>query len=174
MYGQVAARPYSAEFGLESAYYAVESGYNSRLDELHAAILLTKLPRLEGYIERRRALAQRYAAALADTELVLPSEAEGNRHAYYLYVCRHPQRDAIIAELAKRDIVVNVSYPWPIHLMEGYAALGYEEGDFPETERAAREIFSIPMYPSLSDADQDRVCTALHDILRALPRASRG
>jgi dTDP-3-amino-2,3,6-trideoxy-4-keto-D-glucose/dTDP-3-amino-3,4,6-trideoxy-alpha-D-glucose/dTDP-2,6-dideoxy-D-kanosamine transaminase len=166
MYGMEGARAYSAEYGLESNYYALQSGFNSRLDELHAAILLTKLPKLEGYIQRRRLLAHRYADALANTDLVLPTEEAGNRHAYYLYVCRHPRRDEIIAELAKRDIFVKVDYPWPIHLMSGYAGLGYTEGDFPETERAAKEIFSLPMYPSLTEAEQDTVCAALHEILQ--------
>lgn len=169
MYGQGAPRAYSEEFGLHSSYYSQEPGFNSRLDELHAAILLTKLPRLDRYVERRRQLAARYDAALADTDLTLPAEAAGNRHAYYLYVCRHPRRDAIIAGLAARDIVVNVSYPWPVHLMPAYQELGYGLGDLPETETAAREIFSLPMYPSLTDEEQDQVCTALRDILAGLP-----
>jgi aminotransferase EvaB len=171
MYGMSGARPVSDAAqgldapGLHSIYYSQESGYNSRLDELHAAILLTKLPKLDGYIERRRHLAARYDAALADTSLKLPQTPAGNFHAYYLYVVRHPDRDRIIAELARRDIVVNISYPWPIHLMDAYVYLGYQEGDFPHTEQAAREIFSLPMYPSLTDAEQDRVNAALHEIL---------
>lgn len=152
-------------YGMEKQYYAEEPGFNSRLDELHAAILRTKLPRLDGYIEARRAIARRYDAALADTSLTLPREAAGNVHAYYLYVVRHPERDAIIAELAERDILVNVSYPWPIHTMRGYESLGYHEGDLPETEAAAKEIFSLPMFPSLLKTDQERVCSALHEIL---------
>lgn len=165
MYGMDAPRQYSDEYGLKSNYYSVEAGYNSRLDELQAAILLTKLPKIDAYLERRRTVAARYDALLADTDLILPKTASENLHAYYLYVCRHPQRDAIIAELAERDIFVKVDYPWPIHMMPAYEALGYKEGDLPETERAAREIFSIPMYPSLPGEDQDRVCSALHEIL---------
>jgi aminotransferase EvaB len=84
---------------------------------------------------------------------------------FYLYVVRHPDRDAIMRELAARDIHVNISYPWPIHTMRGYADLGYAEGSLPVTERAAREIFSLPMYPGLTDAEQARVCEALHEIL---------
>ena len=157
-------------YGMEAQYYSEEPGYNSRLDELHAAILLTKLPKLGDYIARRRMLASRYDAALADTTLTLPAEDAGNTHAYYLYVCRHPQRDAIIEELKKRDVVVNVSYPWPIHTMRGYEYLGYHEGDFPRTEAAAREIFSLPMYPSLTDSDQERVVAAVHEVMRELER----
>src|SRR5262249_8421906 len=97
-------------YGMESTYYAEENGYNSRLDEMHAASLLGKPPHLDDYVASRQAIARRYDAALSDTSLVLPKTAAGNTHAYYLYVARHPQRDTIIAELAKRDIIVNVSY----------------------------------------------------------------
>ena len=152
-------------YGMEKTYYAIEHGYNSRLDELHAAILRGKLAHLDDYIARRRALAARYDERLADTALVRPAEAPDNRHAYYLYVGRHPRRDEILDALKQRDIHVNISYRWPIHTMTGYAPLGYREGDLPETERAAREIFSLPMYPGLTDEEQDRVCDALREIL---------
>jgi aminotransferase EvaB len=153
-------------YGMEGTYYSEEHGYNSRLDELHAAILLTKLDHLNSYIERRQTIASRYEEELAETGLILPKVDAGNLHAYYLYVARHPDRDRIITELAKRDIVVNVSYPWPIHIMRAYESLGYHEGDFPETEAAANEIFSLPMYPSLADEAQAKVCEALHEILQ--------
>jgi aminotransferase EvaB len=155
-------------YGMEREYYAEEHGYNSRLDEVHAAILLTKLPRLDGYVERRQELAMQYDRLLADTSLVLPKVDVGNGHAYYLYVARHPQRDRIIQELGKRGINVNVSYRYPIHTMRAYTQFGYHEGDLPETEKAMNEIFSLPMYPSLTDDDQRVVCDALHDILAGL------
>lgn len=151
-------------YGTEKTYYSEEHGYNSRLDELHAEILRRKLRRIDGYIARRRALAQRYDERLGASGLTLPAVAEGNLHVYYLYVVRHAARDAVMRELAAHDILVNISYPWPIHTMRGYASLGYAEGSLPVTERAAREIFSLPMYPSLTDAEQDRVC----DVLNAL------
>ncbi len=155
-------------YGTDGRYYAEEHGYNSRLDELHAEILRRKLRRLDLYIERRRALARRYDEALRDSGLELPLTRPSNRHVHYLYVVRHPAREAIIRELADRDIVVNVSYPWPIHTMRAYEHLGYPAGSLPETERAAQEILSLPMYPSLQDSEQDRVCDALIAILRAL------
>lgn len=173
MYGMAEPRQYSEEYGLKSHYYSVEAGYNSRLDELHAAILLTKLPKIGEYIERRRAVAARYDTMLAGTGAMLPKVSAGNTHSYYLYVCRHPQRDAIVAELAEREIFAKVDYPWPIHMMPTYSSLGYSEGDLPETERAAREVFSLPMYPSLTDQDQDRVCSALHEILTTLAPGDR-
>ncbi len=161
-------------YGMEKEYYAEEHGYNSRLDELHAAILSSKLRHLDEYIARRRALAARYDEALADTSLTLPTTEDGNVHAYYIYVARHPRRDLIIEELAKRDIIVNVSYRWPIHTMRGYAWLGYEEGDLPHTERVMQEIFSLPMFPGLSDAEQDTVCLALREILEQLDDGAVG
>jgi aminotransferase EvaB len=161
-------------YGTDKTYYAEEHGYNSRLDEVHAEILRRKLRRLEQYIERRRELARRYDERLAASGLVLPRTAGGNRHVYYLYVVRHPARDTIIRELAARDILVNISYPWPIHTMRGYAHLGYREGSLPATERAATEIFSLPMYPALADAQQDRVCEALHEILGSLEPSRTG
>ncbi len=155
-------------YGMDGAYDAQEHGYNCRLDELHAEILRRKLSHLDDYIVRRRALAARYGELLADTSLVLPTEAADNRHAYYVYVVRHPCRDEIMAKLRERDIFVNISYPWPIHTMRGYRSLGYQPGDFPITEAMAKVIFSLPMYPALTDAQQLVVCEALHDILARL------
>ena len=155
-------------YGTEGSYNAQEHGYNSRLDELHAEILRRKLCRLDGYIDRRRALARGYDDALRHSGLELPRTSSGNQHVFYLYVVRHPAREAIIRELAARDIVVNVSYQWPIHTMRAYAHPDYPEGSLPETEQAAKEIFSLPMYPSLTDAEQDRVCDALHEVLQTI------
>ena len=155
-------------YGMESTYYAEEHGYNSRLDEIHAEILRGKLRHLDNYISRRRALAARYDVKLAGSGLTLPVTGSGNQHAYYLYVVRHPRRDKIMAQLKEQDIFVNISYPWPIHTMRGYAQLGYSDGDLPNTEAAAREIFSLPMYPALTDAEQDTVCEALHNIMKSV------
>jgi aminotransferase EvaB len=155
-------------YGMENTYYAEEHGYNSRLDELHAEILRRKLRHLDDYIARRRQLAFQYDQALADSGLILPVVGEGNDHAYYLYVVRHKRRDEVIARLKEQEIFVNVSYPWPIHMMRGYADLGYRQGDLPQTETAAKEIFSLPMYPTLTDKEQDIVCETLKDIMEEM------
>lgn len=152
-------------YGAEKTYYAIEHGYNSRLDEVQAAILLTKLPHLNEYIDRRREIAALYNELLKDTDLVLPKEAENCKHAYYLYVVRHPNRDKIIAALKDNNIFVNISYPWPIHTMTGYEYLGYKEGDFPEAETVAKEIFSLPMYPNLMDEEIHYVSNVLHKLI---------
>ena len=155
-------------YGMERTYYSKEHGYNSRLDELHASILLGKLGHIDEDISKRRTLARQYDRELEGTDLSLPRIAQGNTHAYYLYVCRHPKRDEIISELKKRGIFVNISYPWPVHTMTAYRYLGYEEGDLPHTEKAANEIFSLPMYPSLGDDEQTETIDALHAILAGL------
>jgi len=158
-------------YGMEKQYYSVEHGYNSRLDELHAAILLSKLQHLDTYIARRRQLAELYRQELAGTGLQLPVVAADNDHAYYLFVCRHPQRDFILQYLREQEIFLNISYPWPIHVMPAYQDLGYKEGDLPNTEAAAKEIFSLPMFPSLTDAQVLQTCEALKDALAQVQAA---
>jgi dTDP-3-amino-2,3,6-trideoxy-4-keto-D-glucose/dTDP-3-amino-3,4,6-trideoxy-alpha-D-glucose/dTDP-2,6-dideoxy-D-kanosamine transaminase len=156
-------------YGMEERYYVVETpGHNSRLDEVHAEILRRKLRRLDEYIAGRRVVADRYAEGLADTDLVLPAVVPGNDHVYYQYVVRHPRRDDILDALKARDILLNISYPWPVHTMTGFAHLGYAEGSLPVTEALAKEIFSLPMYPSLSLETQDRVIDTLRTVLTAL------
>lgn len=161
-------------YGMEEVYYVERTpGHNSRLDEVQAEILRRKLTRLDAYVAGRRRVADRYAEGLADLcgpgGLTLPATAEGNEHVYYVYVVRHPRRDDIIRALKERyDIALNISYPWPVHTMRGFAHLGVEAGSLPVTERLAGEIFSLPMYPSLSEAVQDKVIDALHEVLRDL------
>lgn len=154
-------------YGMEKTYYVMQTpGHNSRLDEVQAEILRRKLTRLDGYVAARRAVAQRYADALGDTDLVLPTLAPGNDHVHYVYVVRHPRRDAVLAALRERDVALNVSYPWPVHTMSGFAHLGYPVGSLPVTERLAGEIFSLPMYPTLTAGVQDKVIDVLRDVLR--------
>ncbi|RNL86590.1 DegT/DnrJ/EryC1/StrS family aminotransferase [Halostreptopolyspora alba] len=153
-------------YGMEDHYYTLETpAHNSRLDEVQAEILRRKLTRLDDYVAGRRAVAQRYAEGLGDTDLVLPRTVPGNEHVYYVYVVRHPERDRIIEELKNYSISLNISYPWPVHTMTGFAHLGYTKGDLPITEKLAGEIFSLPMYPSLGRERQDRVIDAVREVL---------
>ncbi|WP_277209543.1 DegT/DnrJ/EryC1/StrS family aminotransferase [Isoptericola croceus] len=156
-------------YGMEKSYYVVETpGHNSRLDEVQAEILRRKLARLDDYVAARQRVAARYAEALAGTDLALPTTVADGSHVYYLYVVRHPRRDDILARLREYGIHLNVSYPWPVHTMSGFAGLGYRPGSLPHTERAADEIFSLPMYPSLPVEVQDEVVDALREVLVAL------
>lgn len=152
-------------YGMESTYYSEEHGYNSRLDDIHAAILDVKLKNLESYIEKRTMLANRYNEQLNIKDLILPKTAKYNKHVHYIYVCRHPERDRIINDLKRHDIFVNISYPWPIHTMRGYKFLGYKEGDLSKTETACKQIFSLPMYPELTNDEVDIVCETLKKII---------
>jgi len=156
-------------YGMDKVYYVVRTpGHNSRLDEVQAEILRRKLGRLDDYLASRRAVAARYAEALGGTDLVLPSITEGNDHVYYVYVVRHPARDKILDALKSYDISLNISYPWPVHTMTGFAHLGYEPGSLPVTEELAGEIFSLPMYAGLTLDTQDKVISALTEVLRTV------
>ena len=157
-------------YGMDADRYYVTTpnGQNARLDGVQAEILRRKLTRLDTYIAGRREVARRYGQFLGDTDLILPSVAPGNEHAYYLYVVRHPERDRIIEEMRAHDVVLNVSYPWPVHTMTGFSRFGWESGALPVTESLAHEIFSLPMYPSLPTAEQDRIIDALRTILEGL------
>ncbi|TDD37572.1 DegT/DnrJ/EryC1/StrS family aminotransferase [Actinomadura sp. KC06] len=155
-------------YGMEDRYYVTSTpGYNSRLDEVQAEILRRKLTRLDDYIAGRRAVAARYAEGLADTDLALPVTEPGNDHVYYVYVVRSSRRAEIMESLLARGIQLNISYPWPVHTMTGFAHLGYRPGSLPVTERVATEIFSLPMYPSLAAGDQEKVIDALREALAA-------
>ncbi|NJP64826.1 DegT/DnrJ/EryC1/StrS family aminotransferase [Streptomyces spiramenti] len=156
-------------YGMKDRYYVTRMpGHNSRLDEVQAEILRRKLGRLDQYIAGRRAVAERYAEGLGDTDLVLPRLAEGNDHVYYVYVARHPRRDDILERLKAYGIELNISYPWPVHTQAGFADLGYAQGSLPVTEELAGEIFSLPMYPSLTPERQDKVISAVREVLRTL------
>lgn len=156
-------------YGMEDRYYTLETpAHNSRLDEVQAEILRRKLKRLDTYKAGRQAIAQRYADGLADTELKLPRTVPGNEHVYYVYVVRHPRRDDILERLKAYDIQLNISYPWPVHTMTGFAHLGYATGALPVTEKLATEIFSLPMYPALSPDLQDKVIHAVREVLSTL------
>ena len=150
-------------YGMEKTYYSLEPGYNSRLDELHAAILLNKLKHLKTYVKKRQKLASIYSSKLNETSLLLPEVDKDNTHAFYVYVVRHKKRDEIIKKLKKSDIFVNISYPYPIHSMSGVKNM-VKIYYLPETDSAAKEIFSLPMYPSLSFKKQEKVIEVLKRI----------
>jgi dTDP-4-amino-4,6-dideoxygalactose transaminase len=143
-------------------YYHEELGVNSRLDEIQAAVLRVKLPHLEQWIEKRRSIARRYTAALAGVHgVVTPAERPGCRHVYHQYTVRVEDRDAIRQRLSDAGVQSMVYYPVPLHLQRVLGWLGLGEGSYPRSERAARGVLSIPMYPELTEAQQDQVVAAL-------------
>ncbi len=150
-------------------YYAIEHGTNSRLDEVHAAILLIKLKYLKKNIIKRQQIAKRYNKELKNTDLILPEVNNKNKHAYYVYVVQHKSRDKILAELVKKNIHLNISYPWPIHIMEPYKK--YVRGSrssLRNTDIFSKKIFSLPMYPDLSLKKQKYTIKILKEILSKL------
>ena len=146
--------------GQSDRYRHDRIGVNSRLDEIQSAVLRVKLRRLEQANTERRAQAARYDAGLRGVRT--PRELPGRRHVYHLYVVRHSRRDALNEHLAQAGIGALIHYPIPIHLQPAYAHLGVPAGSLPETERAAREVLSLPLYPGLTPESQARVIEAVN------------
>ena len=144
-------------YGSRVKYHNEVKGFNSRLDELQAALLRVKLPVLDAWNERRRAAAARYLDGLAGSELGLPYVPKWAEPVWHLFVVRHPQRDALQQRLQQAGIGTMIHYPIPPHLQPAYAELGYSAGAFPISEAIHREVLSLPMGPQLTAAQQGRV-----------------
>jgi dTDP-4-amino-4,6-dideoxygalactose transaminase len=158
------------EHGMEPRYFHHVIGGNFRLDEIQAAILAIKLPYLEKWAAARRAAADFYGAELSRaglTERITvppePYRERGltNHHVYHQYVIRAPMRDALRESLGKREIETTIYYPLGLHEQKCFTYLGYKKGDFPETERAARETLALPVYPEISREAQRYVVDAI-------------
>ncbi|MCK4342772.1 MAG: DegT/DnrJ/EryC1/StrS family aminotransferase [Phycisphaerae bacterium] len=151
--------------GSGHTYYHDHVGGNFRIDAIQAAILTLKLKHLEEWTERRRARATRYtelitAAGLVPEHVRPPQEING-RHVYHQYVLRVQRRDELATFLKDRRIGAGVYYPLPLHLQRCFADLGYKAGDFPHAERAAAEVLALPIYPELTNQQQQVVVDAL-------------
>jgi dTDP-4-amino-4,6-dideoxygalactose transaminase len=153
--------------------HAIE-GYNGRMDAIQAGILFAKLRRLPEWNRQRRAAAGRYRELFAGCPaMMLPYELEYARSNYHLFVIRIQERDALLEYLGETGIGAMVHYPAPIHLQAAFRHLGYKPGDFPVAERLAAEVLSLPMYPHLSPAQQERVALAIREFLVARRAASQ-
>ena len=145
------------EYGWAERYVSHIAGFNSRLDELQAAILRVKLAELDADNDKRRALAARYDAALGGLGLVLPKRRAEASHVFHLYVVRSQRRDELLKHLREGGVGALIHYPVPVHEQKAYAGRIRGGDSLPETERAAREVLSLPMYPELSEAEIDSV-----------------
>jgi len=146
--------------GARPKYYHHMVGYNSRLDALQAAILRAKLPHLADWTRARQGRAAKYDSVLGGlSEIALPDRAPDRTHIFHQYTIRvlSSKRDALRAYLAERGIGTEVYYPLPLHLQPCFHHLGYREGDLPESERASREVASLPMFPELSEEELEYV-----------------
>ncbi len=150
------------QYGWRERYLSEIAGWNTRLDELQAAILRVKLRHLDEDNDKRRALAAIYDEQLAGV-VTLPIEPANTRHVYHLYVIRHPRRDALMQFLRERGIGTAIHYPVPVHLQPAYRGRLGDADSLPETERAAHEIVSLPIYPELSEADVSAVVQAIRE-----------
>jgi dTDP-4-amino-4,6-dideoxygalactose transaminase len=147
------------DHGQSQKYYHDMEGYNGRLDAIQAGWLSVKLRHLAEWNESRRSLAHRYHELLAEARgaIATPIEASWTKGVYHLYVVRVHDRQGLQAYLAEAGIGSGIHYPIPLHLQEAYRYLGHKKGDFPVTERVAREIVSLPMFPQLTHSQQDEV-----------------
>lgn len=164
------------QHGMRRRYYHDEIGWNTRLDGFQGAILNVKLKYIAGWNDARRKVAERYhalfgATGLAETGLypvhgiVLPHEVSGSRHVWHQYVIRTGRRDQLREFLQSRKIGSEIYYPVPLHMQEALKCLGYVEGSFPESERAAREVLALPIFPELREDEQQTVVNAIAEFL---------
>lgn len=146
--------------GSKPKYHHHVLGYNSRLDEMQAAILTVKLPHLSTWSENRRKNASYYTEKLnkaVGEHVSTPVELDGNYHVFHQYTLRVQKRDELQAFLKEQGVATMIYYPIPLHLQPVFKELGYTEGDLPETEKAAQEALSLPMFPELKQEQQDYV-----------------
>jgi dTDP-4-amino-4,6-dideoxygalactose transaminase len=163
------------DHGQEKKYYHDMEGYNGRLDSIQAGWLTVKLRHLSKWNDSRRALAHRYHELLAEVKsgINIPKEAHWTKGVYHLYVVRIEDREALQVQLGEAGIGTGIHYPIPLHLQKAYKHLGYKAGEFPVTERIAREIVSLPMYPQLSHRQQDEVVGKIAEFLNSKVAATR-
>lgn len=153
-------------WGSTEKYHHPEIGFNSRLDTIQAVVLLAKLSRLGEWNEARAIAAKRYETLLGDLDQIeLPEVLEGNSHIWHVYVIRVPDRDRILRHLHGDGIGAGIHYPVPMHLQDALSGLGYGPGDFPVTEAAAEQILSLPIFPGITETQQELVAASIREAL---------
>jgi dTDP-4-amino-4,6-dideoxygalactose transaminase len=148
-------------YGQQKRYYHTIKGFNSRLDELQAAVLLAKLPHLDAWNTRRREIAANYTKALSGLNIVCPSEAEGRYHNYHLYVVRVSERDRFQKHLRECGVQTVIHYPVPIHRQQAYAEVLDQSGYLTQTDSIAPQIVSLPIFPELHNDEAKAVVEAV-------------
>jgi len=149
------------DWGQDRKYHHELRGYNYRMDGFQGAVLRVKLRHLDRWTEARRSIVRRYNELLADSEIQTPIEMPWGRHVYHVYTIRSEDRDALHGALTSEGIQTGIHYPIPVHLQPAYADLGYGPGAFPNAEKAAAEVLSLPLYPELSSQAVQRVVEAV-------------
>lgn len=151
--------------GTRQKYMHEMIGHNSRLDELQAAILRVKLTHLKDWTDKRRDRAERYNELLKELNVMTPVEKDRCKHVYHQYCILVENKDKVMSELKEKGIGVGNYYPIPVHLLPVYEGLGYKKGDLPVSEWACERSFGLPMYPELTNEQQDYVVESLKEIL---------
>lgn len=159
------------DWGAERKYHHEVKGYNYRLEGLQGAVLRVKLKHLDRWTEQRRATAARYDAMFAGIGLSTPFVRDDVRHVYHIYAVRTPDRARWGEALNAQGIQSGIHYPIPVHLLPAYADLGYKQGQFPHAEKAAAEVLSLPMFPELTEQQQDAVVAAVIELQASVERA---
>ena len=149
------------DWGAEKKYHHELEGFNMRLEGIQGAVLRVKMKYIEKWTEMRRDAAVRYDEMFAGSGINTPQQLENRRHVYHLYVIRTDERARWIEELTAKGIQTGIHYPYPVHLLPAYADLGYKQGQFPHSEKAANEVLSLPMYPELTGDMQAEVVEAV-------------
>lgn len=151
------------DYGRKDRYVFALKGYNSRLDELQAAILRVKLKYLNSWNKERQKLADLYYKLVKNDLVVLPPRNSDRQHCYHLFVVRSKEREKLQNYLREKHINTAIHYPVPIHLQEAYKDLGYKEGRYPVAEQLSQEVLTIPMFPELSQKEIKYVCAHIND-----------
>ncbi|MDU5214511.1 MAG: DegT/DnrJ/EryC1/StrS family aminotransferase [Finegoldia magna] len=146
-------------------YYNYLIGHNSRLDEIQAAILRIKLKHLDEYTENRRSISHRYIEALKDTSLVMPTETDGGKHVFHLFILQSENREEIESKLKEKGIATGTYYKVPMHLQKAFNDLGYKKGDFPNAEYLSERTFAIPLFPEMNDEEREYIINSIKEIV---------
>ena len=146
-------------------YYNYLIGHNSRLDEIQAAILRIKLKHLDEYTENRRSISHKYIEALKDTSLVMPTETEGGKHVFHLFILQSENREEIESKLKEKGIATGTYYKVPMHLQKAFNDLGYKKGDFPNAEYLSERTFAIPLFPEMNDEEREYIINSIKEIV---------
>jgi dTDP-4-amino-4,6-dideoxygalactose transaminase len=162
------------DWGAEKKYHHVLKGYNYRMEGFQGAILRVKLRYLSEWTQKRREHAAMYGRLLQDTGVELPTEAAYAQHVYHVYAVRTPDRAGLERALHAHGVSTGIHYPIPVHLQPAWAELGHGEGDFPHSERAAREVLSLPMFPELTKTEVEMVGAAMQETFAVGSSSERG
>ena len=152
-------------WGQQDRYYHDQLGYNYRMDAMQAAILRVKLKKLAEWTDGRIRVARRYDEGLSQSDIITPYAAPDRKHVYHVYATRVSNRDQLHDHLNKLHIGVGIHYPIPLHLQRCMQHLKYGKGDFPVSEQVASQVLSLPIYPELSESDQDAILAAVLDFI---------